>query len=209
MKTTPSSSTGFGLFETFLALGLGLALTTTALAVFSPASGATGAQQEISRLDHLQQAVTTAYESRRDFSDLAAYTASQQGWLQDGSASYHSTAWGALSLANVNIGGMPADGWQVELDTLPAGVCQRIAATEAGRWTHVYVDGKEVTDAADATTACVGGSTHTFIAQSYGGRRPGYAIGPILPPDAPLCVQLRKEGKLGIVRPDLCSDSHS
>ena len=208
MKTTPPNPTGFGLMETILAIALGLALTTASVAMFSPASSATSAQQEITRLDHLHDAVSSAYASRQNFSDLAAYTASQNGWLQDGSGTWHSTAWGSLSIANANIGGMPADGWQVELDTLPADVCQRIAATEAGKWTHVYVDGHEVSDAADATTLCTGGS-HTFLAQSYGGRRPGYAIGPILTPDAPLCVQLREEGTIGTVRPDLCSDSHS
>ena len=201
MKTTPSNSTGFGLFETILALGLGLALTTTAMAVFSPASGATGAQQEISRLDHLNQAVTTAYASRRDFSDLAAYTASQQGWLTDGSGTWHSTAWGALSIANVNLGGMPADSWQVELDTLPADVCQRIAGAEAGRWTHVLVDGKEVSNASGATSVCTSGSTHTFIAQSYGGPRPGYAKQPIFHYADAQCVDARKKG---IVNPTYC-----
>lgn len=200
MKTNPSNSTGFGLFETILALALGLALTTASVAMFSPASGATSAQQEISRLDHLQQAVTTAYASRRDFSDLAAYTASQQGWLQDGSGNWHSTAFGSLSLANVNIGGMPADGWQVELDTLPADACQRIAAAEAGRWTHVYVDSKEVTSAADATTACAGG-THTLVAQSYGGRRPGYSKQPIFHYADAQCVDMRAKG---IVNPTYC-----
>lgn len=208
MKTNPSNSTGFGLMETILAMALGLALTTASVAMFSPASSATSAQQEISRLNHLHDAVTNAYASRRDFSDLAAYTASQQGWLTDGSGTWHSTAWGSLVIANVNLGGMPADGWQIELQNLPADACQRIAEAEAGHWTHVYVDGHEVSNAADATTACAGG-THTFLAQSYGGRRPGYAIGPILTPDAPLCVQLRDEGAIGTVRPDLCSDSHS
>jgi len=200
MKTTPSSSTGFGLFETVLALALGLTLTTASVAMFSPASGAASAQQEINRLDHLNQAVTTAYASRRDFSDLAAYSASQNGWLQDGSGSYDSTAWGALSLANVNIGGMPGDGWQVELDTLPADVCQRIAGAEAGRWTHVYVDGHEISDASDAITACAGG-THTFIAQSYGGPRPGYSIGPIFHYADAQCVDARAKG---IVNPTYC-----
>lgn len=200
MKTTPSSSTGFGLFETILALGLGLALTTTALAMFSPASSASSAEQEITRLDHLQDAVTSAYASRQNFSDLAAYTASEQGWLTDGSASYHSTAWGALSLANVNIGGMPGDGWQVELDTLPADVCQRIAGAEAGRWTHVYVDGQGVTDAAGAMTACAGG-THTFIAQSYGGPRPGYTKQPIFHYADAQCIDARAKG---IVNPAYC-----
>ena len=200
MKTNPSHSTGFGLFETILALGLGLALTTTAMAVFSPASGATSAQQEISRLDHLHDAVTTAYASRQNFSDLAAYTASQNGWLQDGSGNWHSTAWGALSLANANLGGMPADGWQVELDTLPSDVCQRIAATEAGRWTRVLVDGHEITDAADATTACAGGS-HTLVAQSYGGPRPGYTKQPIFHYADAQCVDARAKG---IVNPTYC-----
>lgn len=200
MKTTPSSSTGFGLFETILAIALGLALTTASVAMFSPASGATGAQQEITRLDHLQQAVTTAYASRQSFTDLAAYTASQNGWLQDGSGTWHSTAWGSLSIANANLGGMPADGWQVELDTLPADVCQRIAGAEAGRWTHVLVDGKEIIDAADATTACAGGA-HTFIAQSYGGPRPGYAKQPIFHYADAQCVDARAKG---IVNPAYC-----
>lgn len=200
MKTNPSHSTGFGLFETILAIALGLALTTSALAVFSPASGATGAQQEISRLDHLNQAVTTAYASRRDFSDLAAYTASQNGWLKDGSGTWHSTAWGSLSIANVNLGGMPADGWQVELDTLPADVCQRIAATEAGRWTHVLVDGNEVTDAADATKLCTSGA-NTLVAQSYGGPRPGYSKQPIFHYADAQCVDARAKG---IVNPTYC-----
>lgn len=200
MKTTPSSSTGFGLFETILAIALGLALTTASVAMFSPASSATGAQQEITRLDHLQQAVTTAYASHRDFSDLAAYTASQEGWLQDGSGSWHSTAWGNLSLSNTNLGGMPADGWQVELDTLPSDVCQRIAGAEAGRWTHVYVDGHEISDAADAMAACAGG-THTFIAQSYGGPRPGYTKQPIFHYADAQCVDARAKG---IVNPTYC-----
>ncbi|WP_017462054.1 hypothetical protein [Dyella ginsengisoli] len=197
---TPSSSTGFGLFETILALALGLALTTASVAVFSPASGAASAEQEISRLDHLHDAVTTAYASRQNFSDLAAYTASQQGWLQDGSGNWHSTAWGALSLANANLGGMPADGWQVELDTLPADVCQRIAGAEAGRWTHVYVDGQEVTEAADATKLCTSG-THTLIAQSYGGPRPGYSKQPIFHYADAQCVDARAKG---IVNPTYC-----
>lgn len=200
MKTTPSSSTGFGLFETILAIALGLALTTASVAVFSPASGAASAQQEISRLDHLHDAVTNAYASRQNFSDLAAYTASEQGWLQDGSGTWHSTAWGSLSIANVNIGGMPADGWQVQLDTLPAGVCQRIAGAEAGRWTRVLVDGKEVTGAADAMTACAGG-THTLIAQSYGGPRPGYTKQPIFHYADAQCVDARAKG---IVNPAYC-----
>lgn len=196
MKTTPSSSTGFGLFETILAMALGLALTTASLAMFSPASGAASAEQEITRLDHLQDAVTRAYASRQNFSDLAAYTASQQGWLQDGSASYHSTAWGPLSIANANLGGMPADGWQVELDTLPVDVCQRIAGAEAGRWTRVLVDGKEITDAANATTACAGGAntTHTLVAQSYGGARPGYTKQPIFHYADAQCVDMRAKG---------------
>lgn len=200
MKTTPSNSTGFGLFETILALALGLALTTSALAVFSPATGAASAQQEITRLDHLQQAVTTAYASRQNFSDLAAYTASQNGWLKDGSGTWHSTAWGALSITNANLGGMPADGWQVELDTLPADVCQRIAGAEAGRWTHVLVDGKEISDAADAMAACAGG-THTITAQSYGGPRPGYSKQPIFHYADAQCVDARKKG---IVNPTYC-----
>lgn len=200
MKTTPSSSTGFGLFETILALGLGLALTTTALAMFSPASSATSAQQEITRLDHLHDAVTSAYASRRDFSDLAAYTASQQGWLQDGSGTWHSTAWGSLSIANANLGGMPADGWQVELDTLPADVCQRIAGAEAGRWTHVLVDGHEISDATDAITACTSGA-NTLVAQSYGGPRPGYSKQPIFHYADAQCVDARAKG---IVNPAYC-----
>lgn len=200
MKTNHSHSTGFGLFETILAIAIGITLTTASLAMFSPASSATGAQQEITRLDHLQDAVTTAYESRRDFTDLAAYTASQNGWLQDGSGTWHSTAWGALSIANVNLGGMPGDGWQVELDTLPADVCQRIAGAEAGRWTHVLVDGKEISDAADAMAACAGG-THTITAQSYGGPRPGYSKQPIFHYADAQCVDARAKG---IVNPAYC-----
>ena len=208
MKISASNSSGFGLLETFLAIGLGLALTTASLAIFSPASGAVSTEQEISRLDHLHAAVTSAYASSRDFNSLVAYTASQNGWLQDGSGNWHSTTWGDLSLTATNMAGLPGDGWQVELDTLPADVCQRIAGAEAGRWTHVYVDGHEVADNADATALCTAGS-HTLVAQSYGGRRPDYAIGPTLSPDAPLCVQLRKEGTIDTIRPDLCSDLHS
>jgi hypothetical protein len=88
---------------------------------------------------------------------------------------------------------MPADGWQVELDTLPADVCQRIAGGEAGRWTHVLVDGHEISDAADATTACAGG-THMLVAQSYGGRRPGYAKQPIFHYADAQCVDARAKG---------------
>lgn len=209
MKISASNSSGFGLLETVLAIGLGLALTTASLAIFSPASGAVSTEQEISRLDHLHAAVTSAYASSRDFNSLVAYTASQNGWLQDGSGNWHSTAWGDLSLTPTNMAGLPGDGWQVELTMLPADICQRIAGAEVGIWTHVYVDGHEVADNADATTLCTAGGSHTFVAQSYGGRRPGYAIGPTLSPDAPLCVQLRKDGTIDKIRPDLCSDLHS
>lgn len=209
MNIKSNSSSGFGLVETILALSLGLALTTASLAIFSPASGAVSTEQEISRLDHLHAAVTSAFASSRDFNSLVAYNASQNGWLQDGSGTWHSTAWGDLALTPANLAGMPGDGWQVELNSLPADVCQRIAGAEAGQWTHVYVDGQEVADNADATALCTAGGSHTFVAQSYGGRRPGYAIGPTLSPDAPLCVQLRKDGTIDKIRPDLCSDLHS
>lgn len=168
---------GFSLLEAILAFALILTMAAVVYTTLAPTSQLAEVEQEAHRLDTLRQGVTSGYASAQDFVDLTPQKAMDRGWLGNGSGDGRSTAWGPLTLTAANLGGMPGDGWRLTLADLPGGVCERILASQRGRWTHVAVDGRSADGSAPA--GCGTGSQHEVVLEQWGGARPGYALQPL------------------------------
>lgn len=178
VRRIPLHGRGFGLLESLLVLALILAMAAVVYTTLAPTSQAAQAEQEARRLDTLRQGVTSAYASAQDFLDLTPQKATDHGWLGSGSGDGRSTAWGPLTVTAANLGGMPGDGWRVTLADLPGGVCERILASQRGRWTRVAVDG-QAADAPAPSGCDVGAQHHEIVLEQWGGARPGYALQPL------------------------------